>query len=846
MEDWAGPRPWRAAVGSFTWRLGVVVGLTLAAACSGGGSGTGDGSGMFPVVAEPAPRTLAQMFAPGDVIGVLELEAPSVSPFVLQGTLPLPAQSFVEPSTSVPFRVRQPDGALVDAQVQTVTRWARAADGADVVEIQARVARPAGAAPGDRLRYEIVWSPHPRGQTTAGPDVAALFTTPNAVVLRTRDVFGHVYEADLLADTRTNSDSHRWLKRGRVASQSATHEVLKPIAPVAGETGTLPHMMGAHAYVTTWSDENFVSLDLRVHTGFSGRDPATSDDDPQQSIYFEELELVVPAGWVALEAFDTPYSPPGSNVGGSFAKAIVRNLNDGDLHVMPRLSQFERRLVLARVGSEARALALLGREGLGFCRDVSDGAGRRLCSWWNPDTGRWYPQRQPLPSLGIDNEDMLAADLSGQWQARRTQLQTGAAGSWPAETPNLGWAHPWGVAHGGMVSGSEIYLCDGADVAQAAARDGIRLTEIVHRMYTERQPNILFNANGQHARASEWVVTTPQGTFLPILWYTAPLLWLSDPYGYGQAPSFQVAAVAAAGRQPWYEGQLLSFMPIDWQHLIRYTRSAKTLLWLANDTLAKEDLRAQAEGYFFGYTTLPQDQWGAIISSGMLAMINYAEAFPGVGLDYGRGQSWGLDVVLCAYSTADDAWRAEARPWFQALIDMLERGQMDCSGIIQSAPFNHLFNGQYRCRQSVEAAIIENSLVALRETVLDEEDPANEARVNEVLRRTLYAMISPYVWSDVHNGPWAMMATGPVDMSLPPYCSGIPADGNYGFADHYQTWSSLAYGYELVRDPLFLQRASDMLGGQDLVAALTSDPLSNWQNRAALIRLAQTLAEPAD
>jgi hypothetical protein len=81
-------------------------------------------------------------------------------------------------------------------------------------------------------------------------------------------------------------------------------------------------------------------------------------------------------------------------------------------------------------------------------------------------------------------------------------------------------------------------------------------------------------------------------------------------------------------------------------------------------------------------------------------------------------------------------------------------------------------------------------------------------------------------------------------MDEPPFCTSIPPDGNYGFADHYQCWSSLAYAYELTRDPLFLAKAQEMLGSSNLTADLNADPVTNWQNRAALIQLMQSLEGP--
>lgn len=800
-------------------------------------SGSGGGNG---VVDEPPPPSLGDLAEPGDVVGVFEVAVPSITPYVVHGTMPVPAGAFVPPTASVPFQVRGPDGVASMAQVETVTRWPRAEDGADVVEILARVDRPTGIAPGARVRYEIVYQPHGAGLCHPSAQVESLLAEPGALVLRARDVFGQEYTADLYADARAGGGSARALKRGRVSAEMSTHEVLKPVTPSTGPTATLPHLMGAHAYVTRWTGEDFVALDLRVHNAFSGRDASTTDDDPIGKVYFDALELSVPAGWTVLEATDNPSAGPCLVEDGRAVKQLVRGIEGGDLHVMHPMAQFERRIVIARAGAEARASAFLREEGLGFCREGTSSTGLEFFSWWHGDLGRWFAQRHPVPSLGVETENPLRAQLAAEWNALSNQVRTGATGNYPIESGNLGWAHPFGIQHGGMVSGAEIYLYDGVDVAQAASVEGIRSAQLRLRMYTDRQPNVLFNADGRAARWSEWVVHAPAGSYLPVWWYNAPMLWASDPFGYGQASQHQIAAVTSQGRAPWYEGELGGYQPVDWQHLVRYTRSAKVCLWLDNDTLAKEDLRAQAEGFLFGYSTLPQDLYGNIISTGMLSMKNYVQNYPGIGLCFGRGESWGLDAVLCAYSTADDAWRASLMPWVRDLVAMIERGQSECSGIVQSTPQYNVFGSQYRCRQSIEAAIMENALTGLRETVLEGVDVDLEDRLNEVLRRAYYAMVSPYVWSDVHNGPWAMMAVGPFDMAQDPFCDAIPADGNYGFADHYQSWSSLAYAYELTRDELFLQKAAQMLDAE-LVGTLTSNPLVNWQNRAALTQLAQTL-----
>jgi hypothetical protein len=363
-------------------------------------------------------------------------------------------------------------------------------------------------------------------------------------------------------------------------------------------------------------------------------------------------------------------------------------------------------------------------------------------------------------------------------------------------------------------------------------------------MYSDRQPNVIFDADGRHTNAQEWTVHAAGGDYLPIWWFNSAMLWAADPFGYGQAPQFQVQAVAAQNRKPWYEQQLLNWHPIDEQHLIRYTRSAKVLVWLGNDAIAKDDMMAQAEGFRMAFQTKPQDLWGNIIPTGLLALQNYVAQYPHTGIPFGRGNSWGLDTSLVAYSIADEGWRAQARPWLGAILDVLESGQAQCSNIIQATPQYNVFNSQYRCRQSIECAITENALVGLRETAFLGVDPQRTQRLDAVLRRSFYAMISPLVWSPANHGPWAMMAVGPFDMAQPPFCTWIPQDGNYGIPDHYQIWSSFAYAWDITHDPVFLQKACEALGVNDFVAGVQANGLDNWQNKAAMLALAQQMAAP--
>ncbi|MFN0008872.1 MAG: hypothetical protein ACKVXR_13305 [Planctomycetota bacterium] len=800
-------------------------------ACAPGGGGGGGGS-----------TTGGGSANPGDVVGTFELAAPTVDDFILHGTLPVPPLTFPMPGGETPFQVVNHNGGLVPAQVETVTRYARSQQGSDVVEVLARVALPPGTNPGDRVRYNVVYQPRPPAVFRPNASVRALLTRPEGIRVRSHDVFGNEYHANILLDAAQGADSARVLKNGSQAIQTATHETLFPVAPVTGPSGTLPHLMGVHSYFTEWANEPFFSLDLRIHSAHSGEDSANPFDDAMGQMYFDAFEIILPAGWVVLNAFPDPFMGAPITEGQNRAWPIVSQIGGGTMHVLPALGQFHRRLVVAKVGEEPRAVAYLREEGLGFCRAGPSPTGGDLWSWWNKDTARYFPQKHRLPSLDHVNQDVLRQQDDQALGVRAQQVFNGSNGPWPSQETGLGYAHPWGIDQGGMVSGLEIHLYEGIKTLSAASNSGYRFSQLVHRMLTDRQRNVMYNANGLPTRMEEWVVPHPQGALLPVWWFGGPMLWAADPFGVTASPNFQRNAVAGLGRQPPWEGRLLAYQTIDAEHLIRYTRMAKALAWLGNDAIAKDDLRGQAESVRFGYNMYRQDHYPqGVIVTGMYFDRSYADYRPGWGISYGRAEGWGLDTMNAYYSLGDPQWRADVRPWFNQVIDILRDGQTDCTGIIQATPLTNVFNAQYRCRQSIEAAITENAIMGMRESVFRGDDLTKVAQTNQVLEKVLYAMISDYVWDEVGHGPAALFGVGGSSTDLPPFCDYIPTDGTYGYPDHALPWCSLAYGFEVTRDPQFLNRAAEAMNSGNLTAACFAMGANEIENRAALLALVQEL-----
>ncbi|MBI5362476.1 MAG: hypothetical protein HZA53_04800 [Planctomycetes bacterium] len=809
------------------------------AACGGGGSSAGGGLGEHSFALEDPP---ALVFAEGDTVGALEVALPEADSFVLRATLPLPKGVYPRIDGAQPFSIFHRNAGSFAAQAEIVTRYPRAEDGADVVEVLARVTRPSGSAAGDRVHYSVLYQPAPAIAFAPDADVAALLAAPGALIARSHDCFGNLYQSDVWTDARAASGTLRVLQSGVAADQRATHSVLQPEPAVEGATATLPHFFGVHAYLRQWQGEPFVSLDLRVHNALSGKDVETPLDDPLRELYFADFELSLPQGWVVLNAFTDPYFGAPYDEGDRRVWPIVAPMEDGTLHVIHQQGQFERRLALCKVGEEAKALAYLREEHLAFCRDGENAGGMQLFSWWNESTARYFPQRQALPWLDAAGLENLRAADTGELAARMGQVATGSTGEWPTQSTGMGWAHPWGVSEAGMVSGQEIYLYEGVACAAAASNAGYRMMQLRHRMYTDRQHNVLFDLEGAPTRWETWAVHAPEGSYLPVWWYNAPMLWASDPFGFGaENNAAQNAWVADNGKAPAYRDALLGYDSIDQAHLVRYMHTPKALIWIGNDVLAKEDAWAQAEGILFAYTDLPQDLWGAIMPTSLLAAQNFVAAHPHNGVFYGRGEAWGLDTVCTAYSTETPEWRARVRPWFGKVIALLERGQSSCSGTIQNTPLGNVFGGQYACRQSIEAAITENALVGMRESVYRGDDATHAAQVNGVVGRSIYGMIGPLVWTNTYHGPWALIGVGPADITRPQFCDWIPEDGNYGFADHYQIWSSFAYAYRMTQDARFLDKAKEALGVADL-HALELDPLENLHNKCALLALSQRMA----
>lgn len=853
--------------------LAPLVGLLcLTQACSSGAGapdienptqGPGDDGGGSPpggTFDPPAPPEQIPV-EPGDRVGVLTVPIPDADEFTLRGTLPLYRGLWDGDPSVLPFEVRDHDGTPLTTQVEVVSRFPDPADGVDVVEIIARVHAAPSAAEGDHADYDVIWRPRPgnasstksiellRDVETLDPTIHKLLGDTDNIIVRARDAFGHSYTFQPLSAKHGRAE-----KFGPLLAEVQTYGVMRPAAhtglggltndQLAVPHGRLKHFFGVHAYLRSLSEEPVLALDLRIHNGFSGLDENNGADDPLGKVYFETLEVLVPRNWSIRQAFDDPGLGAPYEEGDHTVFPLVAELPLSKKHVMPNQGQMHRRLVVARDVATKPARAAASEAGRAFAKAGAEPDGRPWFSWWNPHTARYFAQNYPLPKLDHLDLDALREREKDRFKELSGHVAAGTGkGDYPLVVGRLGWAHPWGVGYGGMTGGNEIQFVDGVELAWTASRQGYRYTQLVHRMQSDRQPAVRFRADGRPSSVEDWLVKTgPKKGYVPFDYYLIHN-GKGDPFGLEKASHHQVKYVESTGLQPDYEAQLLEYAPVDFQHYVRYSRSAKVLVWLGNDRLAADDLRMMSEVFHLSYHRWNNNAHGNKQGSGLAALREYAESNPEAGGALGRGQGWGLDCALAYYATADEAWREAKRPWFAEFADVVDLA-LSCSGTFQSGVNSHGLGGKYRVRQAIEHVILQNALRGMIETVFEGADPARADLVDRILRESHYGAISPMAWSPGVSAPWAWTAVAPLDNNPPAWCSAsqLPADWYDPRLENYQLYASLADAYWRTGDPEFLLRAESVLNG-DLFSRLLDDGTDNIGNRAPLTALVQQLME---
>lgn len=773
--------------------------------------------------------------------------APAQEYFILQATVPVPPRTVLDGQAFEALAIRQGDNELT-TQVEIVSRYPNPTEGADVVELIARVQRPAGTAPGNGMAFDVIetsQNPYDHQATTA---VATLLRTPGAVKLKARDLHGNNYSADLLARFRSDHPANRTLRDGAFIRERRSHAVMAPAAGSGtGASAPHPHLLGAHVIATTYRNEDFMSLDLVVHNGMAGRG-ATPLDDALYDVYFDELALEIPQGWQLAWAVDGPMYGSPSNIGGASRIPIVKALPHGQFHVVPQQSQFVRRFILARTQVALnRGRAVLNRDTRGFCAPGPaagpDGQPSSLWSWWNPETARYQTSNSPLPRLDHIPLNGIVSQMNGILGERSTQFSTGSTGGYPVTYPTLGWAHPWGIQYGGMTGGDEIEMHPNIEKAWAAHPAGLRLMDLMSRAYIDRQPVALFDIDGRPPILEEHLQDAgTDNAHIDTYFYLRPS-GSSDYFGLKNVDkSFSELAYATA-RVPYYEKTLKDFKPIDLQHHTRYLNPLLGLVWLANDSIAKLELELTASLFQFSFHQYYNSGYGNIQGQGLRSRIEMIADNPGQGARFGRGEAWGLIASAAHYAVTTPRERDRLYPWFALVAETMEAGQSACTGNTTAVLIYKEFKGAYQTRQSFEVAFILNAAESLRTTVFERADNGIAGRLERLLEQGALSTVMAPFWNPQAGGQHVIVGVRPRDNSLPEFCVNLPNDGiaDVPYFDHTSAMPAWAYAYRSSNDGLFLQRSMEALGGSgNVLAELEARGLDQLYEFAPLLALFQS------
>lgn len=765
--------------------------------------------------------------------------APSRQPFVLHGTLPVPA-GFPEPDqVRMAIVDRWAEGALRPAQLEVVAR--RSTGEPQVIEVSARITAPPAPRPLE-ASYALVLlegrEAAPLGKEQALPPDALLAQAagrkkrgePAGVWLRTRDVFGNEYAAELTGSVPgAGLGSVRTLSSGPSLHRRRVHSALVP-SEVSGQGPALPHLLSAHAYWTHFAGDGRLGLDLRIHNGLTaGSQIASEIEEPAGIVYWEYLELVIPPGWTLRHLLRDPALGPPRREDGSLVVPLVAPMPDGTLQVMGPQAQMLRRLELVQAGATSDDQPPIQTRGLGFCEP-----GDELWSWWNPRTAAFMPQRVLLADWGRYRRDgrkgqaALRHRLEMERQVLTRALQAGVPAGLVAGA-RMGWAHPLGASVQGMTGGWGIQFVEGHRTASAMSVTGIEVLMLEQRMTACRQPESQWNLAGEPVSVDLWLDERGR---IPFDFRThgrvVPPEFALPCRGGPPASEHVLEVVRKRRRPPWDRGtehkpdgqsnanpdNLLGWWPHDGQHLSRVTRTTKALVWLANDPLARDELMHTAGLFHLMFHEHPHIR--ASWSPGTTLRIHeeVVAAHPHQGLSLGRDQAWGIDAMCAAYSIAPPSWRSQRLDWFRRVGQLMVDAAMP-SGLIQRIQISKILGGRYASSQAFECAFLLHAERALLESVLRGVDPELVQQMEEQYLRAVDYLFEGPVYECIDDpragrqcGPrWHFAVAPDAEYRGSPYCDSsvwgpgfLPEGGRAGGVETLYALATLEYAYLLSRD----------------------------------------------
>jgi len=786
-------------------------------------------SGLFAGLHEPEAVTSDRPVR----LGQLQW-SPSSTGCYVRGTVPVPSDYDLEPERLAFHEVLF--DVLTPVQVEPVT-FSPSGE-VEVIEVLGRM--KGGRPP---LRWIDLVSANaaelPQSISGAHERIA------EPVRLRATDARGETYIAELHPGG-VGHQAIKTLKAGHVHRQDRHAIVLMPEDP---EEALHPRLFGAHAYFGSWSEDDYLTLDLRVHNALVS--PAASPSPAEDAIgpiYFESLELVLPKGWGALSLISDPAQGALTAGEEEVSFPIVAAQTDGKLHMMPPGARLHRRLALFPTDKPAtRGKAHEHIRGIGAAACVPSDDG---WSWSNPKAAHYFPHRQQLPPLKQLWDHPREPGLRMlNWKPLPVaeHMSAGEGGVGLLSSPALGWAQPWFRPSAGGHGGEGVTFLTGLRFISLHANHNELLNlMLLHRANSSRQATGSWRANGEPTRLEEW---TQEGA-LPFRYHLvtrselgplrlsgdggpvpAPALW--EHLTQERRPPYdQEYTWKKDAKRPTSRGELLSWQPHDGAHLIRYTAHAKALAWLANDSLAKDNLRHCAERVLFALPTVKSQ---APPMTSIRQLLDYATEAPEMGLPVGRELGWALDTVAAAHSLSEgsvqaDPWwsdRQRYEKWLLAACRAVTIATPPTGVVIRDTTSARPTNRTHATAHSFQVAILQLGLRSALRSCLAGEHPELAAAVQE----DLLACVETLYFSSIFSAPeeprlyWPeakelsgarwIFPVAPLSKEKPPFPPGaeLPADSFDGGVEHHYAYALLSWAWELAEPedrPRYLKRMLEL------------------------------------
>jgi hypothetical protein len=250
------------------------------------------------------------------------------------------------------------------------------------------------------------------------------------------------------------------------------------------------------------------------------------------------------------------------------------------------------------------------------------------------------------------------------------------------------------------------------------------------------------------------------------------------------------------------DDNLWAWAPHDGQHMVRWTKDAKALVWLGNDPLARDDLRLSAElcHLWFHEARGPGDTVGDL-----MALEGHVVQHPHEGAWLGREAAWGIDVACAAYSVLEPDWRARQRSWLTRISRALVAAATPGGVIQRNSNPKILGHSRYDATQAFETLFLLHAMRCLNESVLRDVDVELFDELAALHRRTVETLFFGPAWIEWDpkgaGAPSGSFAVALADgFKRPPFSDVetwgedyMPADGRSSRGESLHGWQALDY-----------------------------------------------------